>query len=160
MRVARWIAAGVTVGVLAWPAEAATPLLPIPVLVCQQSTGAATLRYVARALKAERRCRDAAAAGAICDEARRSADVAAARAKLGKTVDARCGSIVLEDLAFPGSCEDGDGPPFTGDELVECLVASHDARIAAVIARGHPDPPAPLAGPDLACRRGVGLAAE
>ncbi len=139
---------------------AATTVIPIPELVCQQSAGNESLRFVKRVHLAERRCADAVAAGALCDEARRDADVARAAAQLAKLVASRCGDVVLEHLGFPALCTDPGGAPFVAAELASCLEDSHQTRVAAAIARAYPGAPAPLAGAALRCQRTIGGAAE
>jgi hypothetical protein len=157
MRAGRAIA--VPLAFLALAAPAPADALTVPELICQQSLGKEALRFVKLAHKEHRRCEDAKAAGQLCDEGRRTADIAEALEKLRRKLEGRCDGIVLEHLGFPANCADLDGAPFTVADLGSCLDASHRFRIVAAIATAYPGNPAPLDGAELKCQRAIGNAA-
>jgi len=132
--------------------------LTVPELLCQQSIGKESLRFVKRVEKAGRRCADAQAQGALCDEVRRNAEIADAQAKLEQKLAAACGAITLESLGFPGACDDPDGSPFTVPALGTCIEASHQSRVDAVMSTSYPGAPNPLAGDDARCQAAIGSA--
>jgi hypothetical protein len=49
-----------------------------------------------------------------------------------------CQNKTLEELGFPGSCEDPSGSPFTIGELIECIEQTHAALAIEMVAIQYP----------------------
>jgi hypothetical protein len=66
-----------------------------------------------------------------CDTVGRDGKLSKAQSKLRATLDKKCGSqSPLSDLSllvigFPGKCPDLTGPPFTNDDLEDCIYDTH-----------------------------------
>ncbi len=131
--------------------------LTVQELVCQQSIGKESLRFLTRAQKVSRVCEDAEAGGGTCDSLDLEAAIAAAAERLVAKLAFRCGPpIVLEHLGFPGLCSDDTGAPFDVADLTGCLEAAHRATIELTIAGEYPGAPGTLEAGALRCQRTIG----
>jgi hypothetical protein len=123
-------------------------------LQCQRKIGNAAARFLKQKLKYRQRCRDGQLRGSVgasvncrneippggpgTGDAITDERIAGAMAKLDDQVGNACQGVTLEDLGFPGSCADADGPPFSVADLQRCLEDTHEQIADAMFAVEYP----------------------
>jgi hypothetical protein len=60
--------------------------------------------------------------------------------KFNEQISRRCNDVVLETLGFPADCTDPDGPPFSTDNLIACLLPQLEATVDAIVNTQFPPP--------------------
>jgi hypothetical protein len=129
---------------------------PSAPLTCQQAIGTSALRFAKRVHLAELHCAGAFVSGGTCNFVERAASIAGATQKLDVRLHAKCAApLALEPLGFPGTCPDDDGPPFTVDDLFDCIEGTHFDRVTAMASFEFPNPAA-LDGDEANCQRQIG----
>ncbi len=104
---------------------------------CQKRIGVAGEKFIAAKLKYRQRCRELQLRSKLAPSVNCRAEVppngpgtgnAGTDARLGKAIvkvrdqiGAKCSSVALEELGFPGSCPDPDGAPFSAANLQDCI---------------------------------------
>ena len=166
----RLLASGLVVVATLFATPAATAPADIPILTpdelgCQQAIFNAGTDFVTAVFSARQICYDAVTRGqlpssvncrASLDEGTGNAEtdqkVATAAANLSTTIQKDCFAVTLENLGFPGACEDPFGPPFDSFDLEECLVDVSNEIIAGLLHIEHPPFPGPVSTNEATCQ--------
>jgi hypothetical protein len=101
---------------------------------CIETIAKEGAKYVKAHLKEISKCADKnLKETGSCDFAKRDEKLDKSESKLRAALDKKCGSqssfpnpdLTLQLLGYPGKCIDETGPPFTNDDLEECIYVTH-----------------------------------
>lgn len=137
-------------------------------LVCQRGTINATDDYMTATMSARQNCFEgklqgtlpatvdclAPAASTTGDETT-DTKLRGAESDLSQKLANKCAGVVLENLGFPGFCDDPDGAPFTVLDHELCILVKANKTINELLQTEYPVAHKTLTGPELTCQADV-----